>query len=78
MITNNISMEIRKFLWKGGKVQTKKFHLIKWEVVKAPKINGGLGIRDLEHMNKVLGAKLVWRMVSGTRDWWKEVIRKKI
>ena len=28
-------------------------------------------------MNKALGAKLVWRMVSGSRDWWKEVIRKK-
>ena len=27
-------------------------------------------------MNKALGAKLVWRMVSRTRDWWKEVIRK--
>ena len=76
MITNNISMEIRNFLWQGGKVRYKKFHLIKWDVVKAPKFNGGLGIRDLEQMNKALGAKLVWRMVTGNRDWWKEVIKK--
>ena len=78
MITNNISMEIRKFLWQGGKVQSKKFHLVKWDVVKTPKLNGGLGIRDPEQMNKALGAKLVWRMVFGSRDWWKEVIKKNI
>ena len=56
-ITNNISMEIRKSLWQGGKVQSKKFHLIKWDVVKAPNLNGGLGIRNPEQMNKALGAK---------------------
>ena len=77
MITNKISMEIRKFLWQGGKVQSKKFNLVKWDVVKAPKLNGGLGIRDPEQMNKAQGANLVWRMVSGNRDWWREVIRKK-
>ena len=68
MTTNGISMEIRKFLRQGGKFQTKKIYLVKWEVVKAPKLNGGLGIKDPEQMNKALGAKLVWRMVSGTRD----------
>ena len=77
IITNNISMEIRKFLWQGGKVQSKKFHLVKWDVVKTPKLNEGLGIRVPEQMNKALGAKLVWRMVSGSKDWWKEVIGKK-
>ena len=68
MITNSISMEIRNFLWQGGKIQNKKFHLVEWDVVKAPKLQGGLGIRDLEQMNKYLGAKLVWRLVIGNRD----------
>ena len=48
MITNIISMDIRKFLWQGGKIQNKNDHLVKWDVVKAPKLKGGLGIRDLE------------------------------
>ena len=48
MITNNISMEIRKFLWQVGKIQNKKIHLVKWDVVNAPKLKGGLGIRDPE------------------------------
>ena len=70
-------MEIRKFLWQGGKVQNKKFHLVNWATIKAPKLKDGLGIRDPEEMNKALGSKLVWRMTIGSRDWWKYVIRKK-
>ena len=66
MVTNSICMEIRKFLWQGGKVQNKKFHLVNWSTFKAPKRKGGLGIRDPEQMNKALGAKLVWRMATGS------------
>ena len=73
----SICKEIRKFLWQGGKVQSKKFHLVKWETVKRPKFQGGLGIRDPELMCKAMGAKLVWRLVTGKKEWWKEVIRKK-
>ena len=70
-------MVIRKFLWQGGKVQKKKFHLVKWDTVKTSKSRGGLGIRDPEKMNKALGPKLIWRLVIGKKEWWKEVIRKK-
>ena len=28
-------------------------------------------------MNKALGEKLIWRLVTGKKEWWKEVIRKK-
>ena len=70
-VINNISKEIKKFLWQGGKVQRKKFHLVKWDTVKKPKCRGGLGIRDPEQMNKALGAKLIWRLVFGGKEWWK-------
>ena len=63
-VINSICKEIRKFLWQGGKVQTKKFHLVKWDTVKRAKKQGGLGIRDPEQMNKALGAKLIWRLVT--------------
>ena len=75
-VINNICKEIRKFLWRG-KVQTKKFHLVKWDTVKRPKSKGGLGIRDPEQMNKALGEKFIWRLATGKKEWWKEVIRKK-
>ena len=76
-VINNICKEIRKFLWQGGKVQTKKFHLVMWDIVKRTKNKGGLGIRDLEQMNKALGAKLIWRLATSKKEWWKEIIRKK-
>ena len=57
-IINSISKEIRRFLWQGGKVQTKKFHLVKWDMVKRAKNQGGLGIGDPELMNKAMGAKM--------------------
>ena len=24
-----------------------------------------------------MGAKMVWRLITGRKEWWKEVIRKK-
>ena len=76
-VITSICKEIRKFLWQGGKTQTKKFHLVKWEIIKRAKSHGGLGIRDPELTSKAMGAKLIWRLVSGKKEWWKEVLRKK-
>ena len=55
---NSITVELRKFLWQGGKNQGKKFHLVNWNVVKQPKLNGMLGIREVRLMNTTMGAKL--------------------
>jgi len=60
---------IRKFLWYGGKSNSKKF----------PPLNnrGGLGIRDPELANIALVAKLLWRLFSRNKEWWKTTIVKK-
>ena len=55
-IMNSITVELRKFLWQGGKNQGKKFHLVNWNVVKQPKLNGMLGIREVRLMNTTMGA----------------------
>ena len=75
-VINSICKEIKKKLWQGGKVQTKKFHLVKWDMAKRAKNQGGLGIRDPKQMNKALGAKLIWRLVTRRKEWWKKIIRK--
>jgi hypothetical protein len=64
-VEREISHQIQKFLWEGGKTSTKKFHLVNWRIVRAPKMNGGLGIKDPTLVNVALGAKLLWRMISG-------------
>ena len=58
-------------------MQGKKFNLVNWDKIMEDKIKGGLGIRYLGIMNKVLGDKMVWRFISGEKYWWKEVPRKK-
>jgi hypothetical protein len=68
---------IRKFLWQGGNSNTKKFHLVNWNIVSSPKVNGGLGIIDIEVVNLVMGAKIVWRLITGRKEWWKSDITKK-
>ena len=46
-------------------------------MVKEDKDKDVLGIRDPGMMNKALGDKLVWRLIYGKKEWWKEVIRRK-
>ena len=73
-----ITKEIRKFLWQGGKSNgSKQFHLVNWDIVCSLKNCGGAGIRDPTMMNLALGAKILWRIVSGEKTWWKKILRKK-
>jgi hypothetical protein len=74
---NSFAKELRHFLWKGGKSNSKHFHLVNWNIVGAPKNHGGLGIRDPTIMNKVLGAKILWRLITGRKELWKYVLNKK-
>jgi hypothetical protein len=50
---------ICKFVWQGGKSNSKKFHLVNWDTISTPKKSGGLGIRDIEVENIAMGAKLL-------------------
>ena len=61
----------------GRKSSDKKIPPCKVGHGQKRKKQGGISIRDPEQMNKALGAKLIWRLVTGRKDWWKEVIRKK-
>lgn len=70
------SMGHSQFLWKGGKGNERKFHLINWTIVRPPTDSGGLGIRDQAMMNVASGDKLVWRLVTGQTTWWKRIILK--
>ena len=46
----------RNFLW-GGRDEKIKWALVKWDTVCTPKLNGGLGLRDPETNNDIMGAK---------------------
>ena len=62
---------------RGKSNGTKIFHLVNWDVVCGQKIFGRTGIRDPTRMNLALGAKILRRIMSGDKGWWKEILRKK-
>jgi hypothetical protein len=72
-----MAQEIRKFLWKGGKSNIEKYHLVNCKIVRAPKDRGGLGIKNPSLMNLFFCAKIIWRLVASRLEWWKKVSCKK-
>eukprot|EP00253_Pinus_taeda_P033781 PITA_33781 len=67
---------IRNFIWRGAD-QKKKWLLVSWCQSTERKEKGGLGLRDPETPNKVLGAKLWWRWLRGGNDLWKIIWKEK-
>jgi hypothetical protein len=59
----------RKILLCQGGSTTKKYHLVNWETMCTPKIQGGLGILDLRCMNVSLLTKWVWKLESQEGLW---------
>eukprot|EP00253_Pinus_taeda_P006547 PITA_06547 len=65
-----------KFIW-GGPKQQRKWALVSWKNLTKRKEEGGLGLRDPEILNKVLGAKLWWRWMRGGNNLWKKICTQK-
>jgi hypothetical protein len=65
----------RRLLWQGGK-QSKKIHLADWVSVCSPKIQGGLGVLNLEVMNDSLLSKWLWN-IENSNGLWQKIIASK-
>lgn len=68
---------LRRFLWEGGNNNDRRIHLVNWETLKRPFLEGGLHLRNLAAQNLALGSKILWNLVSGNSSWSKRVIWKK-
>jgi hypothetical protein len=66
-ITIQITKMIRDFLWRGGKGNQKKYHLVNWETVKRPYVEGGLQVRDPKLANLAMGGKIIWNLYANHR-----------
>lgn len=63
----------RKFFW-ADEDQKRRLHTVAWSTICRNKSEGGLGIKDLEHMNMTLLAKLAWQMISNPESLWAKVL----
>jgi ribonuclease HI len=67
----------RRFLWEGGRQARRKLHLISWEKTSKPFLEGGLNFKKTRVQNLALGAKLLWKMVTGKPSWSKLALWRK-
>lgn len=63
---------ILNFLWKSRNSK------IPWEILCREKEEGGMGLRNLEELNRALYVKLIWKIINEEGIWAKYMKRKYI
>ncbi|GAB4844966.1 hypothetical protein Ancab_040114 [Ancistrocladus abbreviatus] len=66
----------RCFLWGASEAQH-KISWVKWTRVCKPRKNEGLGVKDLEIMNRALLGKWRWQILSERKNIWQSVLHDK-
>ncbi|WVZ54093.1 hypothetical protein U9M48_004953 [Paspalum notatum var. saurae] len=69
------SLPISRFFWQNDQ-HKKKYHLIRWDQIRQPKEQGGLGIIDLEVQNKCLLSKWLFKLANED-GIWQSLLRNK-
>jgi hypothetical protein len=69
-----INSMIRNFWW-GSKNGKRKTHWVSWEVMCSPKMDGGLGFRDLELFNLALLARQAWRLLQNPESLSAQILK---
>ena len=59
---------IARLVWQEDE-NKKKYHLVNWKTCCMPKDLGGLGIINLDIMNKSILAKWLWKIETESRTW---------
>lgn len=62
----------RAFFWTGEDVRHGSKCLVAWDNVRASKMDGGLGVKDLELQNRCLLMKFINKLFSGESVAWKD------
>ena len=76
---DKITAIVRKFWWAGVQDEnaSTSFHFRSWKDICRPKVEGGLGIRDLFTVNKSLILNAAWKIATGKNQFLSEVLKAK-
>lgn len=75
-ICEDIDKKTRRFIW-GGSDDKRGVHLISWETLQKPTLQGGIRVRSAKQANAAFLTKLGWRVLSEPDKLWSRVIRYK-
>ncbi|KAK1257956.1 hypothetical protein QJS04_geneDACA020218 [Acorus gramineus] len=68
----------RRFFWSGSQTGIQKPCMIKWESKCRPHSKGGLGVLEMEEMNKALLSKWLWKWQATTPSaLWVRILRER-
>ncbi|GKB40109.1 putative RNA-directed DNA polymerase, partial [Tanacetum coccineum] len=73
-VLNLLEKKRASFFW-GGTHDSRKLAWVKWPIILASRVNGGLGIGSLKAFNLALLQKWHWRIISITNALWVKVIK---
>jgi hypothetical protein len=76
---NKINSIIRKFWWAGMQAEnpTNPLAFRSWDDISKPKAKGGLGIRDMELINKSLLIQTAWNIVTDKNPFLSNILKAK-
>ncbi|XP_026444346.1 uncharacterized protein LOC113344629 [Papaver somniferum] len=74
-IINSMESSQRYFCW--GKSRTGGIYFRSWPRICTHKYQGGLGFRNLKHVNLFLLSKTAWKLIHNPNDMWVVILRCK-
>ncbi|XP_039060736.1 uncharacterized protein LOC120204786 [Hibiscus syriacus] len=75
-VLKTLNSLMSNFLWGGG-AEKSKIHWVSWLNVCRPKMEGGLGVLNLNLMNRALLEKWAWRFANERGSVWRDLICSK-
>jgi len=72
MVDNIKAMQFN-FLWEGN-LEQRTLAWVNWDNICQPKVNEGLGIKNVEFFNKTLIAKWKWLLLENEMALWAKIL----